>query len=316
MRTKRGAAQLLAGGLAISVIAAACGDDDDTADVVATTTPMAPTTAAAAPTTIADATTTTLGPTTTAVTTTAAPATTTAGTTGATTAAFDIPGGSASDEFCQAFVSVELAFRDAPEDPAQFSAFAEERLEPNFARIEATLEEGDFADSVMTLIGGVRTLVETGDFGALETPEFLGASANVYPRLEEACGIPDVETTAVDYAFDNMPSRLSAGLTTFVMTNESQAGEPHEMGIVKLRDDVDTPVADLLQMPEDELEAMIEEFGGGMFAPPGGVAGTLVDLTPGRWIYACFIPVGTVGETEGTGPPHFAEGMYGEFTVE
>jgi hypothetical protein len=37
-----------------------------------------------------------------------------------------------------------------------------------------------------------------------------------------------------------------------------------------------------------------------------------IDLKPGKYVYACFIPVG--GKKRGQ--PHAMEGMYGTFTVQ
>jgi hypothetical protein len=228
----------------------------------------------------------------------------------------EIPGGTASDEFCGGFVGIEMAFKNAPEDPAELEAFAAEQLSPNVELIRANLPEGELGEHVTVMIDAVDSVVETGDFGAFETEEFSSASAGVYGSLEDACGIPDVDVTAVDYAFDGVPQTLDAGLVTFVLTNESEAGEFHEIALVKIKDDVDLSLEELLALGEEESEAMIETFGGAAFAPPTATSGTVLELTPGRWIYACFIPVGSVGETEGTGPPHFVEGMAGELIVE
>ena len=41
----------------------------------------------------------------------------------------------------------------------------------------------------------------------------------------------------------------------------------------------------------------------------------VADLAPGEYVAVCFIPVGTMPDHEGTGPPHFVEGMKQEFTV-
>jgi hypothetical protein len=48
-----------------------------------------------------------------------------------------------------------------------------------------------------------------------------------------------------------------------------------------------------------------------------------VDLEPGRYVIACFLPVGATPENmealesgELQGPPHFTQGMLEEFTVE
>ncbi len=99
-----------------------------------------------------------------------------------------------------------------------------------------------------------------------------------------------------------------------MLSNEADT-EFHEIGLVKLKDGVDVPLDELFSMPEEESEKLIESFSAA-YAAAGTVSGTTVDLTPGRWVYACFIPVGTTADTEGTGPPHFMEGMSGEFTVE
>ena len=44
---------------------------------------------------------------------------------------------------------------------------------------------------------------------------------------------------------------------------------------------------------------------------PGETKSCVINLTPGTYIFACFLPVGGAG----TGAPHFTKGMYGEFTV-
>jgi hypothetical protein len=307
----RTATRLMAAGLLVSLVAAGCGDDDDDDADSAATTQAAPATATA-----------TAAPTTEASTdTTAAGSDTTDAATGTTDAASpavmaEIPGGTASDEFCEGFVGIEMAFKNAPEDPAELESFVAEQLTPNVEQIRANVPEGELGEQVTVMVDAVEQVGQTGDFGAFETEEFSTASASVYGSLDDACGIPDVEVSAVDYAFDGVPQTLDAGLVTFVLTNDSEAGEFHEIALVKIKDDVDLSVEDLIALPEEESEAMIESFGGAAFAPPMATSGTVIELTPGRWIYACFIPVGSVGETEGTGPPHAMEGMVGELIVE
>ena len=306
----RTATRLMAAGLLVSLVAAGCGDDDDDDADSAATTQAAP--ATAAPTTEASTDTTAAGSDTSDTTDAAT------GTTDAASPAVmpEIPGGTASHEFCEGFVGVEMAFKNAPEDPAQLEAFVEEQLTPNVEMIRANLPEGELGEQVTVMVDAVDEVAQTGDFAAFETEEFSTASAGVYGSLEDACGIPDVDVTAVDYAFDGVPQTLDAGLVTFVLTNDSEAGEFHEISLVKLQDDADLSVEELVALPEEEAEALIESFGGGAFAPPMATSGTVIELTPGRWVYACFIPVGSVGETEGTGPPHAVEGMVGELIVE
>lgn len=233
-------------------------------------------------------------------------------TTTTTTSATDV---STEAAFCEGFLGLEQAFAEAPENEAEIPAFVEERIEPNLALVDGN-EPDDIAEDVQTMTTAVREVTTTGDFSAFETPEFLAASETVYSSLDDACDVNVVEFTAVDYDYEGVPETLPAGVTSFVMTNDSAAGEDHEFSLVKLSDDTELGIEELLDMPEEEANQHIETFAGGTFAPADAASGTVSELTPGRWAYVCFIPVGSGDEIEGTGPPHFVEGMAGEFTVE
>jgi len=165
------------------------------------------------------------------------------------------------------------------------------------------------------MTGALEGFLTSGDFAAFETPEFSAAATVVYPGLEDACGIRNIAVSAVDYSFEGVPTTTEAGIYTFLLTNNSAAGEAHELAVVKLKDGVDMPLDELLALPEDEVDPLIDSYGSGTFATPGSSSGALVDLTPGRWIYACFIPIGSVDGAEGQGEPHFMAGMSGEIVV-
>ena len=222
---------------------------------------------------------------------------------------------SGNESFCEGFLGIEAAFAEAPEDEAEIPEFVAQRIDPNLALIDGN-EPADIAEEVTTMTAAIEEVTSTGDFAAFETPEFLAASEAVYSSLDDTCDVNVVEFSAVDYDYEGIPRTLPAGPTSFVMSNDSAAGEAHEFSLVKLSDDTDLSVQELLDMPEEQADQHIETFAGGTFAPAGAAAGTVVDLTPGRWAYVCFIPVGTVGDTEGNGPPHFVEGMAGELTVQ
>jgi hypothetical protein len=237
----------------------------------------------------------------------------------ATTAAADgaaaLGDEAAGAAFCEGFLGLERAFADAPEDEAEIPAFVEERIDPNLALVEGNEPDG-LAEAMQTMTAAVQEVTGTGDFSAFETPEYLAASEAVYSSLDEACDLNVVEFSAVDYGYEGVPETLPAGLTSFVMANESEAGEAHEFSLVKLSDQTERTVEELLDMPEEEANQHIETFAGGTFAPADATSGTVAELTPGRWAYVCFIPVGSVNGTDGSGPPHFVAGMAGEFTVE
>lgn len=156
--------------------------------------------------------------------------------------------------------------------------------------------------------------------------------------LLAACGDDELEPetvtiTGVDYAFEGVPERVAAG-STLALTNASTV-EVHEIVAVRIPDDVDLSVEELLQLSEEELDALIPPGPPDVVivAPPGEegfvVVGDPVLNAPGRYALVCFIPVGADPEEfmaageEGDGPPdvaggppHFVEGMFAEITVE
>lgn len=219
---------------------------------------------------------------------------------------------SSDDPFCEGFLGVEQAFAEAPQDASEMPAFIEERIRPNLDLVDGNEPEA-IAEEVDVLTGAIEQVATTGDFSAFESPDFLEASATVYGSLDDACGIPVVELSARDYEFEGVPETLAPGPTSFVMANEG--GEAHELSLVKLGDDVELSLDELLALPEEEADQHIDTFAGGTFAPADATSGTVAELTPGRWAYVCFIPVGSVDGADGSGPPHFVEGMAGEFTV-
>ena len=155
--------------------------------------------------------------------------------------------------------------------------------------------------------------------------------------LAAACGGGGDDTktvTAADYAFEDLPKSVDAG-TTLTLKNASTK-EIHEMVVFRIPDGEKRSVQQLVNLPESEQTAI---FGEGppamvMIAPPGG--GEMIQalgdgkLTEkGRYAVVCFIPTGAdpaaylaaaQAPSDGPpqvagGPPHTAQGMYGEITV-
>jgi plastocyanin len=137
----------------------------------------------------------------------------------------------------------------------------------------------------------------------------------------------------VDYAFEDLPDTVSTG-TQISFVNESEE-EVHELVAVRILDDVDLSVEELLELPEEEADEYLEPGPPAMVlvAPPGEegfvAVGDATFSEPGRYAVVCFIPTGAdpdefmaAGEegdgppdVEG-GPPHVAHGMFAEVTVE
>ena len=107
-----------------------------------------------------------------------------------------------------------------------------------------------------------------------------------------------------EYAFVGIPATLPAGRTTF--TFENIGAEEHEMGMVRLPEGL--TVAEALQLPEEEAEAVLT-FIGTVVAKPGAAgADRTLDLEAGRYGLVCFF--------ENEQGPHAFQGMVAEFTVE
>ena len=98
-----------------------------------------------------------------------------------------------------------------------------------------------------------------------------------------------VEVSGVDYAFEGLPTSVPAG-TTLTFTNDGT--EFHEMIVVRITDE-DTPLEELMAMPEEE-SAALSEFVGYVSAFPGTSADGSVTLeTPGRYTVVCVISQGS-----------------------
>ena len=142
-----------------------------------------------------------------------------------------------------------------------------------------------------------------------------------------------VEVTAVDYAFEGLPDTVAAG-TRISLVNDSENGEVHEFVAIRIPDEETRPVSELVALPPEEIDAL---FGSTepatviLAAPgetdvPGPVVGDGTLSEPGRYAVVCFIPVGAdpavvldpnaEGPPESDAPPHAAQGMFAEVTVE
>ena len=156
--------------------------------------------------------------------------------------------------------------------------------------------------------------------------------------LVSACGggavEGTIEITGQDYAFEGVPEIAASG-AELTFTNGSGV-EFHEMVVFRVVDGEERTLEELLELPEEESESLIE-FQGVLVAMPGEdgfnpeAEGTSVALgDAGRYAIVCFIPQGAdpaaveeamAGATEGPpdlgdGTPHAFLGMTAEFQVE
>jgi plastocyanin len=148
---------------------------------------------------------------------------------------------------------------------------------------------------------------------------------------DEGAAGDTVEVTGIDYGYEGLPDTIEAG-TTLAFVNGSDV-EAHELVAIRIPDDEDRPVSELIGLSDEEIEGIFGSAPPALvsIAGPGdegmNVVGDGVISDPGRYAVVCFFPVGgdpdeiLDPEAEGppdTGdaPPHAAEGMYAELTVQ
>lgn len=170
-----------------------------------------------------------------------------------------------------------------------------------------------------------------GDDDDVADDETTTTVAPADDRTEEA-GEP-IAVTAVDYAFEGLPGSVESG-AQLTLVNDSTA-EVHELVAFRLPDDETRTAEELFALPQAELEALLAGPPAMVLvAPPASDGfpavgdGTVTEA--GRYVVACFIPTGADPDaylaaaqaSQGGppdvpgGPPHTANGMFGEFTVE
>ncbi len=146
---------------------------------------------------------------------------------------------------------------------------------------------------------------------------------------------PQTKTvTASDYKFEGLPKSVKAG-STLVLKNASTK-EVHEMVVAKLPDNEKRSAAELVALPEDQIESLFQGPPAMvLITPPGGApqitaVGDGKLMEKGRYLVTCFIPTGAdpaaylaAAQASQDGPPpdvaggapHLANGMYAEITV-
>lgn len=237
------------------------------------------------------------------------------------TAAADAEPAAAPDAgaFCAAQIAFESKLSEGPPidestPPEEVQAALAEyatQVEPEIAAFEQAAPDEVRAD-VETQTRLLRESLTTGDPSVFEAPEFTAANDAIDEYMLGACGFPETRVVGVDHEYEGLPATLPAGTTALTFVNEGE--EQHMIGLVRVNDGVTESVEELLALPEEQAMQMVT-FVGAAFAVPGDTDTTFLDLPAGRYGAVCFISEGSVGDQEGTGPPHFTLGMAEEVTV-
>jgi len=169
----------------------------------------------------------------------------------------------------------------------------------------------------------------TGSTAAPPAP----AGTSAAPAATKPAGPAKITVKAKDYAFEGLPSTMAVG-SELALENTS-AKEVHEMVVFRLPDTEKRSAKELASLPMADLQkALAGAPTMVLVAPPSkpgfNAVGDGTIGKPGRYIAICSIPTGAdpnaymaaAAQSKGGpvsvpgGPPHMAEGMYAEFTVQ
>lgn len=167
--------------------------------------------------------------------------------------------------------------------------------------------------SLLPAITALRDAYQKKGEKLFNSDKGIALLAPVDTWMYDNCPGVKVPVTAIDYEFDGMPATLAPGTTMIKLTNDAPK-ETHEMALFKLNaDGAAMDPVELLSLPQKKAGKLVDFSSSTfMFAPPGQSGYGFANLTPGKYVYACFLPTGG----KQNGKPHFTQGMYGTLTVQ
>ena len=223
------------------------------------------------------------------------------------------------DDDDDAAVTDEATQEDAAEaDPARFcEGYLELNAgEPTAERIREVASDAPEAakEPMEAIAAGFDE--QGGEY--TDSDEFGEQYEAVTKVVADACADDSISVTAVEYAFEGIPSGVSAGVIAAEFANEGN--EMHEIVVLRKKEGVEDSFDDILAKGEEEAQKLVD-IAFGAFGAPGSTSTAVFDMRePGEYAAVCFIPVGSTLDKEETeevnGPPHFTQGMKTEFTVE
>lgn len=228
----------------------------------------------------------------------------------------------ASTGACQAWIKVDTAANsgpsggDGPPNPAALKQFAGQ-LKPLVDKFVASAPSAVKADAT-SIQSIVDSAASGGDPSKLDPSNpALGKPLNgVEKWVHDSCGFQTLDVMGVDYAFQDLPKSLKAGPTSVEFMNHAK-DEQHEISVLRIKPGSGVAADKLVGDIQTDANAAEQKYGdkvepvGQTEATPGQTAYVTLDLKPGEYVAACFIPVG--GKDGGV--PHAQKGMVQAFTV-
>jgi hypothetical protein len=211
--------------------------------------------------------------------------------------------------FCQGVVDYDatpkpMGGETGEPSPEDVAAYGEALAEP----VQAILDNApDAAADAAAALHHLQQQLAEGDSSGLFEPDAVAAVGTIESTVAEECGHTAVTVRAVDFNFEGVPAEIAAGLTTFVMPNETTADEEHVMLIARVAEGQTLTPEEFVADPEGSFAEI--ELLGETYAPAGATGGVTLDLPAGEYLLIC-----PVSHDEAS-PPHFMLGMIAAVTV-
>jgi hypothetical protein len=229
------------------------------------------------------------------------------------TASSDGGGGtrtSGGDAFCESYLAADALVGPAmvagPDAGAEVIAAFGMLVDPP---TELELELRVMSEQVDVMFGGAASGPSDEDFDA--------AAGEITDWVIDNCDLPSWDVVAGDDSFE-IDGTLPIGSYALVLDNRGV--EFHEAQVIQINPGEEATLAELLQLPEEEVLAKVTPLSA-VVAAPGESDRQIITFTePGRYGIIDLLPVGSTPEameagSELDGAPHFTQGMFAEFTV-
>ncbi len=218
------------------------------------------------------------------------------------------------DGFSQLFGSLEGGPGGGPLSPADAA-----QVKSSFPRLFAgPLDDIDknapnaIKSDLTAATAELRKFGATADGSIFNNPDFKAQGLKIDNYFYDHCAGPKVAAVATEYKFTGLPNKVPSGVVQLKLTNSGK--EEHEMTVLRRKPGVNESFDQILASGRDGARTKTDTVTQ-VSASPGKPDATVARLTPGDYLIICSIPKGTVGDTQGDGPPHFTMGMKKEFSV-
>ncbi len=164
--------------------------------------------------------------------------------------------------------------------------------------------------AVATAATDLAALVTKKGNKAFETKQGAALVKIIDDDVYANCNFAKLDVTATDYRYQGIPATVPAGNVALRLTNAAPK-EQHEIVILKLLPTATVTDPQKLLALSQKKQKKQAEVRQSAFAAPGQSSASVGRLDAGKYVVACFLPVGG----KRSGAPHYTQGMYASFEV-